>query len=328
MRKVWVLFFLTLIGQMLMAQERTVSGVVLSSEDGLPMLGVTVVDKQSMNGIVTDDAGAFTLTIPDKVKTLQVSYIGYKTKEIPVTGQNMRIILDPDLVSIDEVMVVAYGTGKKSTFTGSASVVKKESLEKIKASNVTQALQGQSSGVQVINSSGEPGADAKILIRGIGSINASSDPLYVVDGTPYDGYLNAINPADIESMTILKDASATALYGSRSANGVVMITTRKGLMEKGQINFRSTWGFSKLAVDLPRTLSPQEFSELTWLAMKNGRMDDAGVSAEEAAKYATANLANELKVNPYSIAQPVGLDGKLDPMAQLFYQGEIGRAHV
>ncbi|WP_301706025.1 TonB-dependent receptor [uncultured Parabacteroides sp.] len=318
----WILFVMSLWGHLLLAQEKTVSGIVISTEDGLPMIGVAVVDKQTMNGVTTNEKGEFSMTVSPRTKTLHLSYLGYKTKEVAITGHSMKIEMEPDMVAIDEVMVVAYGTGKKSTFTGSASVVKKESLEKIKASNITQALQGQSSGVQVVNNSGEPGADATIMIRGIGSMNASSSPLYVVDGTAYDGYLNAINPNDIESMTILKDASATALYGSRAANGVVMITTRKGASEKGQINFRSTWGFSSLAVDLPRALSPNEFTELTWLALKNGYMDNKGVSAEEAAQYATGALGNELKLNPYNMANPVGLDGKIDPNAQLLYSGD------
>ena len=213
----WVLFVMSLWGHLLMAQEKAVSGIVVSTEDGLPMIGVAVVDKQTMNGVTTNEKGEFSMTVSPRTKTLHLSYLGYKTKEVTISGRSMKIEMEPDMVAIDEVMVVAYGTGKKSTFTGSASVVKKESLEKIKASNVTQALQGQSSGVQVLNNSGEPGEDATIMIRGIGSMNASSSPLYVVDGTAYDGYLNAINPNDIESMTILKDASATALYGSRAA---------------------------------------------------------------------------------------------------------------
>ena len=237
--------------QTLQAQERMISGVVVSSEDGLPMVGVSIMDKQSNTGVITDMDGKFTIQVSPKTKSLQVSYLGYKAIETKIDGKTMRIVMEPDLVALDEVMVVAYGTGKKSSFTGSATVVKSDALEKIKASNVTQALQGQSSGVQVLNTTGEPGEDATIMIRGIGSMNASSSPLYVVDGTAYDGYLNAINPADIESMTVLKDASATALYGSRAANGVVMITTKKGNSEKGQINFRSSWGWSSLAVDLP-----------------------------------------------------------------------------
>lgn len=317
-----ILFVMSLWGYWVSAQEKSVSGIVVSNEDGLPMIGVAIVDKQTMNGVTTNEKGEFLIPVSSRTKTLYVSYLGYKTKEVPIIGNSLKIELVPDIVALDEVMVVAYGTGKKSTFTGSASVVKKESLEKIKASNVTQALQGQSSGVQVLNNSGEPGADATIMIRGIGSMNASSSPLYVVDGTAYDGYLNAINPNDIESMTILKDASATALYGSRAANGVVMITTRKGASEKGQINFRSTWGFSSLAVDLPRQLTPQEFTELTWLAVKNGYMDNKGVSSDEAAQYASRVLGNELKINPFSMANPIGTDGKLDPNAQLLYSGD------
>lgn len=313
-----MLFMMSLWGLFLSAQEKTISGKVLSSEEGSPMTGVTIMDKQSMKGTVTDVNGDFTLAVSPHAKTLTVSYLGYKTREVPIVGSSLKIELEPDMVAIDEVMVVAYGTGKKSTFTGSASVVKKESLEKIKASNVTQALQGQSSGVQVLNNSGEPGSDAKITIRGIGSMNASSDPLYVVDGTAYDGYLNAINPADIESMTILKDASATALYGSRAANGVVMITTRKGASEKGQINFRSSWGFSSLAVDLPRQLTPDEFSVLTWRSMYNG-YKDWGYDEADAALWASTYLTGEFGCNPYSTAMPVGIDGKIAPDAKLLY---------
>ncbi|WP_293670797.1 TonB-dependent receptor [uncultured Parabacteroides sp.] len=315
----WILFVMSLWGHLLLAQEKTVSGIVVSTEDGLPMIGVAVMDKQTMNGVTTNENGEFSMNVSARTKVLHVSYLGYKTKEVPITGRSLKIEMEPDMVAIDEVMVVAYGTGKKSTFTGSASVVKKESLEKIKASNVTQALQGQSSGVQVLNNSGEPGEDASIMIRGIGSMNASSAPLYVVDGTAYDGYLNSINPADIESMTILKDASATALYGSRAANGVVMITTRKGASEKGQINFRSTWGFASLAVDLPRTLTPDEYSMLTWQALYNGYKDNG---KDNAAELASTYLTGQFGCNPYNVAQPVGLDGKMNPDARLLYSGD------
>ena len=318
----WILFVMSLWGHLLLAQEKTESGIVISTEDGSPMIGVAVVDKQTMNGVTTNEKGEFSMTVSPRTKTLHLSYLGYKTKEVSITGRSMKIEMEPDMVAIDEVMVVAYGTGKKSTFTGSASVVKKESLEKIKASNVTQALQGQSSGVQVLNNSGEPGEDATIMIRGIGSMNASSSPLYVVDGTAYDGYLNAINPNDIESMTILKDASATALYGSRAANGVVMITTRKGSSEKGQINFRSTWGFSSLAVGLPDQLSPDQLSQLTWRALYNGYKDDGRFSEEDSRYYASNYLMGEFGYNPYNVDMPVGTDGKMDPNAKLNYWGD------
>jgi TonB-linked SusC/RagA family outer membrane protein len=304
--------------------QTTVTGTVTSSEDGLPLAGVAVLDKQTLNGDATDADGRFVIPLTTRSKVLQLSYIGYKTIEIDITSQSgdIKVVMDPDVIAMDEVMVIAYGTGKKSTFTGSATVVKSESLEKIKTSNITQALQGQSSGVQVINSSGQPGDDATVRIRGIGSINASSAPLYVVDGIAYDGYINAISPNDIESITVLKDASATALYGSRAANGVVLITTKGGLSEKSQINVRSTWSYSALAVDLPRSLTPQEFTELTWLAMKNGRMDNAQVSDAEASQFATDNLINELKINPFSINKPVGINGRVDPSTQLMFQGD------
>ena len=320
MRKLLILFAV-LCTQLLYAQDKTVTGVVVSSEDGSPMIGVAVMDKVSMNGVITDFDGKFSITVPTKSKVLQFSYVGFKTKEQAISGKTMKVEMTPDVVNLEEVMVVAYGTGKKSSFTGSATVVKKESLEKVKVSNVTQALQGQSSGVQVINNSGEPGADASIMIRGIGSMNASSSPLYVVDGTAYNGYINAINPNDIESMTVLKDASATALYGSRAANGVIMITTKKGASEKGQINFRSTWGFTSLAVDLPRALTPQEFTELAWTGIMNGYLDQ-GYSATDAAQMATQQLPGELKINPWSMNNPVGVDGKLDPNAKLKFSGD------
>ena len=321
MKKIFsVLFAILLCTQLVVAQNKLVTGVVTSVEDGLPMIGVAIVDKQTMNGVTTNENGEFSIEVTARTKVLHVSYLGYKTVEAPIVGNNLNIKMEPDVVAIDEVMVVAYGTGKKSTFTGSATVIKKESLEKIRASNVTQALQGQSSGVQVINNSGEPGEDAKIMIRGIGSMNASSDPLYVVDGTAYNGYLNAINPSDIESMTVLKDASATALYGSRAANGVVMITTRKGTSEKGQINFRSTWGFASLAVDLPRELTPDEFSVLTWRSLYNG-YKDWGYTEDESKSWASAYLTGEFGCNPYNVASPVGTDGKMDPNAKLLYSG-------
>jgi len=324
-RLVEMIFMMSLLGQLLFAQGKSVSGIVVSTDDGQPMIGVAVMDKQSMHGVITNEKGEFTLSVSPKAKVLQVSYLGYKAKEVGITGRDLKVELEPDVVSIDEVMVVAYGTGKKSTFTGSATVVKKESLEKIKASNVTQALQGQSSGVQVLNNSGEPGADATVMIRGIGSMNASSSPLYVVDGTAYDGYLNSINPNDIETMTILKDASATALYGSRAANGVVMITTRKGASEKGQINFRSTWGFSSLAVDLPRQLTPDEFSMLTWRSIYNG-YKDWGYPEASSAEWASYYLTGEFGTNPYNVSQPVGTDGKMNPDAKLLYSEDWRKA--
>lgn len=308
------------------AQHKEVSGTVLSSADGTPVVGATVQDKTSGQFSISDEQGAFHLLVSDKSTELTVMCLGFKDHIAKLTGDKMRVELDPDVLSIDETMVIAYGQGKKSTFTGSASVVKKEELQRVTSSNISQSLQGLSSGVQVINNSGQPGDGGTIMIRGIGSMNASSQPLWVVDGVPYSGYVNAIAPSDIESMTVLKDASATALYGSRAANGVIIVTTRQGRSEEGKISFKTSIGFSSLAVDLPREATPGEYAELTWKALYNEAryfgVGEAGKMSEaDAAAYATGNVVNTIKINPFNTNTPVGLDGKVDPSAKLLWYG-------
>lgn len=163
---------------------------------------------------------------------------------------------------LDEVMVVAYGTAKKSSFTGSASTISNEKLELRPITNLTKGLEGQATGLLTTSGSGQPGEDASIVIRGYGSINASQDPLYVVDGIPFDGSLSSINPSDIESMTVLKDASAGALYGARGANGVVMITTKQGKEGKAQVTWRSTVGWASRAIQPYDMVDQKEFVPL------------------------------------------------------------------
>lgn len=305
----------------LMQQQKHISGTV-SDENGQPLPGVTVLIKGTTQGTVTDQNGKFNLNIAGSAKMMVVSFIGLRTKEVEITDQDVyNITLDEEVIGVDEVVVVAYGTSKKSSFVGSASMVRNDKLEKIKSANPVQALQGMTSGIQVINNSGQPGSSPTVVIRGVGSMNASNSPLYVVDGVPYGGYINAISQSDIESITVLKDASASALYGSRAANGVIIITTKKGRTKEGKINVRSTLSFSELAVDLPRKLSPQEFVETTWKAMYFGAIDN-GSSESEAAQYASDNLATEIKINPFSIDKPVGVNGKLDPGAALLFEGD------
>lgn len=283
--------------------------------------GASVVIKGTQLGTVTSADGKFALKLPSNAEFIVVSFIGLQSKEVKITNQQIfNIVLEDEVIGVDEVVVVAYGTSKRSSFAGSASVVPEEKLKRIKASNPVQALQGMSSGVQVINNNGQPGSNPTVVIRGIGSMNASVEPLYVVDGVPYGGYINAISQSDIESITVLKDASASALYGSRAANGVIIITTKKGKSDEGKINVSTMFSFSKLAVDLPRKLSPKEFVETTWQAMYFGALDN-GSNKADAALYATDNLKNEIKINPFSIAKPVGTDGKLDPNAQLLFEG-------
>ena len=230
-----------------------------------------------------------------------ISFIGLQTQEVDIQPV-VKVVLHTDSEVLDEVMVVAYGTAKKSSFTGSASVIGGDKIESRPITNVTKALEGQTTGVLTTSGSGQPGESASIVIRGYGSINASQDPLYVVDGVPYDGTLSSINPSDIESMTILKDASAGALYGARGANGVVMITTKQGKEGKTNVTWRSTAGWSSRAIPEYDMVSQKDFVQLTYEALRNGYVFTNGYNwadAEAAARNSlSTNLGGEL-YNPF-----------------------------
>ncbi len=312
MKKIKVLFtaLALLLVSAASAQNIDVQGTVKDSA-GKPVVGASLV-LQGNNRVyaMTDMSGAFRISVPSN-GVLVVNSLGYQEQTVPVSGRrNIDIVLADDTEMLDETIVVAYGTASKSSFTGSATVVKKEDIQKISTSNVTQALQGLSAGVQVINSSGQPGDGGSINIRGLGSMNASSSPLYVVDGVAYSGYINAIAPSDIESMTVLKDAAATSLYGSRAANGVIVITTRKGLSEEGQVSFRGSVGFAQLAVPLPRQLTPSEFAWMAWQGLYNAAID-GGNTPEEAGALAAANVAGELKINPWNTLNLMDAQGNM-----------------
>ncbi len=207
---------------------------------------------------------------------------------------NVRVTLKANAEMLDEVMVVAYGTAKKSSFTGSASTISNEKLESRPITNITKGLEGQTTGVLTTSGSGQPGESASIVIRGFGSINASQDPLYVVDGVPYDGTLSSINPSDIESMTILKDASAGALYGARGANGVVMITTKRGSEGKAKVTWRSTAGWSSRAIPEYETVNQKDFVQLSYEAARNSYAFTNGYPWAQAEALARASLASNL----------------------------------
>ncbi len=207
-------------------QKGRVSGVV-KDEMG-PVVGASIVVKGTTNGTITDMDGKFIIDNVPVGSILEISYVGMETQSIRWDGQSsVNVMLKDEAQDLDEVVVVAYGTTKKSSFTGSASVVKSDQLEKISGTGFAEALQGMSAGVNVTNNEGNPGGDTRIQIRGIASMSGQSSPLIIVDGMPYDGSLNTIAPSDIESMTVLKDAAAASLYGSRAANGVLVITTKK-----------------------------------------------------------------------------------------------------
>ncbi|MGB6151544.1 MAG: TonB-dependent receptor plug domain-containing protein, partial [Pricia sp.] len=220
----------------LCAQEQTITGKITDA-DGTPLAGANVVQIGTSNGVVADFDGNYELRLTEGTKTLVFSYVGFKEKQIPVGDDTVvNATLEEDAQNLDEVVVVGYGSQKKTDITGSVSSVDSEDLEKAIFNNVDQLLQGRSAGVQVTSSSGEPGAPASIRIRGNNSISGSNSPLYVVDGIPITGSPN-FNPQEIESLEVLKDASATAIYGSRGANGVILVTTKRGKSGKAEISF-------------------------------------------------------------------------------------------
>ena len=252
-------------------KHNTVTGVVIAADDKEPVVAasVTCVEFPS-HGVLTDVNGKFTLQLPAEAKTLKVSSIGYITQTVAITGKELRIILKNEERSIDKVVVVAYGTQSKNSFTGSAARIDVASLTKKTGSNITSALEGASPGVQVFTTSGQPGAAATVQIRGIGSVNSSTAPLYVIDGVPYTSLLSGFNMADVENLTVLKDASATALYGARAANGVVLITTKQG--KAGHLSFDAEikTGFNLRYLPQYDVIdSPEEYMEVAYEAMKN-----------------------------------------------------------
>ncbi|MEZ4838986.1 TonB-dependent receptor plug domain-containing protein [Flavobacterium sp.] len=284
------------------AQEKTITGTV--TESGLPLPGATVLVKGTSRGTSTDFDGKY--SIKSKVgEVLEFSYVGMKTQSMTVGASNT---IDVALVSdttLEEVVVVAYGTQKKESLTGSVAEIKVEEVAKIAASNVTQGLVGKVAGVQVTNGTGMPGDGATIRIRGIGSLSVGTPPLYVVDGVPFYGNINSINNQDIASMTILKDASAAALYGSRGASGVVIITTKKGKNKKSTVTIDSRSGFAARAVkDYDFIQDEGKYYEAYFQGLKNTYIYNVGQDPVTAAQNAANNLITGdqgLQYNVYAL---------------------------
>jgi TonB-dependent SusC/RagA subfamily outer membrane receptor len=234
--KVWVCLLAFLTMGNAFGQTNAVSGIVLDGATNEPLIGVSVAVKGTGTGNVSDLNGVFTLNVSSDA-ILVVSYIGYVTKEVSVNGQrNLTILLSEDTKALEEVIVVGYGTQIRRNVTGAMETVKFEELSDIPVAQFTQKLQGQIAGVQINQGTGLPGQGMNVRIRGSASLSTSSGPLYVVDGFPIVGDINNINPSEIESMTILKDAAATSLYGSRAAFGVVLITTKGAKAGKTRVN--------------------------------------------------------------------------------------------
>ena len=288
------------------AQVPKVTGTVVLQEDGLPVVGASILVKGTSIGAITDIDGKFVLNgVPDSAKTIIISFVGTETQELPIQSV-LNVVLKSDIEVLDEVMVVAYGTAKKSSFTGAASSVDaKKILKDAPVTSFEQALQGATTGLTVNTNSGQPGAGLSIRIRGTGSMNASNEPLYVIDGVPVVSgdiavsgvrgdsksfnVMASINPSDIEHITVLKDAAAASLYGSRAANGVILITTKKGKEGKTQVNFKANWGFSDWAVKNREHVTGEQQHELTYEAFFNEGVLYKKMTEGEAKNYAEMN---------------------------------------
>lgn len=316
-----IALFCLLCGNQALAQS-TVSGTVLSSEDDAPVIGASILVQGTKTGSTTDIDGHFRLENVKKGANLVISYIGMQTKTVKA-GENMKIYLTSDAKALDEVVVqVAYGAAKKSTLTGAVTQVDSKQIEVRPVSSVTSALEGTTSGIQINSTYGQPGTDAKISIRGFGTVNGKNtressslqtNPLYVLDGVPYGGNISDINTNDIESVTVLKDAASCALYGNRASNGVILITTKRGKGDRMNFNLKMNQGVYSRGIKEYKLLNADQFMETSWASLRNARMT-AGDDAAAAAEYATKNLIDEeLYLNIYNKAKDQLFDanGKL-----------------
>lgn len=311
---------------LLQAQNVQITGTVTSAEDGGPLPGASVQVKGTTIGAATDFDGKYTISVPGTATTLIFRSVGMKVHEEEIAGRTViNVVLETDATMLDEIVVTAYGTATKQSFTGSAATVSADKIEKQQVSNISKSLAGAVAGVQVLSPNGQPGTAATIRIRGVGSINAGSNPLYVVDGVPFDGDLSSINSADIESMTVLKDAASTALYGARGANGIIMITTKKGSPVKSHITFDMRLGLNSRSIENYDVMtSPAEYYETVYQGLFNQGRYALGYNDSKAWKYANANIQTSddggvgYRVYDYPTGEYlIGEDGKLNPNATL-----------
>ena len=300
------------IGQVL-AQSRNITGKVLNAADGEPIIGASVQAQGTSKGTITDIDGQFTIEV-EPGATLVVSFIGMSSQEV-AAADGMTIRLSEDTKQLDEVMVVAFGTATKKSFTGAASVVKADEISKRQTSNVTDALAGTVAGVQGLSNSGQPGTTSNIRIRGIGSLNSSNAPLYVIDGIPAnDDAVSTLSNSDIESVTVLKDAASNALYGARGANGVILITTKRGNTRDAQIKIDAKWGVNQRGVENYNVMTdPGMYYETFYQALYNayGSHDKANAVLLDANN---GGLGYQVYTIPAG-ERLVGTNGKLNPNA-------------
>jgi TonB-linked SusC/RagA family outer membrane protein len=316
------LFVLVLVAASAMAQNRTLTGTVTGA-DGLPIPGVTVRLKGAPGAVQTDANGKFKLTAAASATGVEFSSLGFLTKTVAISGEVVNAVLAEDSKSLSEVVVVAYGTSKKEAITGSTSTIDSKDLEKRVTTNITNSLAGMAPGITVGAGNGQPGRGSSVRLRGFGSFAASSAPLYVLDGAQFDGDLGDINANDIESVSILKDATSAALYGARASNGVILITTKKGKTASPVVSATVNYGVSTRGIAEYDRLDAFQYYPAAWQGIKNNHMYTATtkLSEEAAAIKASADVQKSLVYNPFNVpnGEIVGVDGKLNPNASLLY---------
>lgn len=303
------------------AQNITVKGVV-SDENGDPIPAAGVIIDGTARGTVTSADGSYTISVPANA-TLEFSSVGFESQSVAVAGKAViNVVLKEDTTVLEETIVVAYGTTKKSSFTGSATQLGGEKLKKMQVTNIGKSLEGEVAGLQIASSSGTPGSGASIQIRGFGSVSASTSPLIVVDGVPYEGGLNSIPAQDIESITVLKDAAANSMYGARGSNGVIMITTKRGTAGKVNVSFDAKVGVNSRAVPAYETISdPGEFYEMTWESIRNASYYNGVLNLAQAGLNASQTMLSGY-LGPYNVYKNIADadiinpgTGKLNPNA-------------
>ncbi len=296
--------------------QTTVTGKVID-EEGEALIGVSILVKGTSTGTVTDIEGSYSLNVPADSDVLVFSYTGFSTQNVQLNNRTVvDVTLEIAAELLQEVIVTAYGISTKEAFSGSADVIGAKDLELRNVTSAIAAIEGKATGVQFTSPSGQPGSSPGIVIRGVGTLNGDTDPLFIVDGMQYEGALTTINQEDIESITILKDASSTSLYGSRAANGVVLITTKTGTKGETRVSASVQHGFVSRAVPLYAEVTPGQYYESMWEGLKNSSAGGGDPA------FASANIYNSLGYNPFSVAndQIVGTDGRLNPSANLIYQ--------
>ncbi len=296
--------------------QKTVTGKVID-EDGEALIGVSILVKGTSTGTVTDIEGSYSVNVPGENNVLVFSYTGFSTQSVEINNRTVvDVTLETSAELLQEVIVTAYGITTKEAFSGSADVIGAEDLELRNVTSAISAIEGKATGVQFTSPSGQPGSSPGIVIRGVGTLNGDTDPLFIVDGIQYEGALTTINQEDIESITILKDASSTSLYGSRAANGVVLITTKTGTKGETKVSASVQHGFVSRAIPLYDEVTPGQYYETMWEALKNSSAG-GGDGA-----FASANIYNSLGYNPFNVAndQIVDANGNLNPNASVIYQ--------